>query len=198
MDVATDRLGVLVEQFDTAVGFARDRLDGLTDDEYLWEPAGGMWSVRPVGAAASPRPWGPGAYRIDHDRLEPGDVPPLTTIAWRLAHVTSGLAGRWEYTFGPREQDPRAVVDFAPNAAGALALLDEWTARWHDGIVTLTDEQLDTAYGTYPLGLDPDTAFIGILWWVNREVVHHLAEVALLRDLHRAMGAATAAPTRRG
>lgn len=32
----------------------RPRLDGLTDDEYLWEPAPGSWNVRPRGAAGGP------------------------------------------------------------------------------------------------------------------------------------------------
>jgi hypothetical protein len=27
----------------------RPRLDGLTDEEYLWEPAPGAWSLRPRG-----------------------------------------------------------------------------------------------------------------------------------------------------
>jgi hypothetical protein len=25
--------------------------------------------------------------------------------------------------------------------------------------------------------------FIAIVWWTNRELIHHLAEIALLRDL---------------
>lgn len=31
----------------------RGRLDGLTDDEYFWEPAPGCWSVRPRGTGAA-------------------------------------------------------------------------------------------------------------------------------------------------
>ena len=29
----------------------RPRLDGLTDDEYFWEPVAGCWSIRPRGEA---------------------------------------------------------------------------------------------------------------------------------------------------
>jgi hypothetical protein len=29
--------------------------------------------------------------------------------------------------------------------------------------------------------------FIEIVWWVNQEVLHHGAEIALLRDLFRAL-----------
>jgi len=39
---------------------------------------------------------------------------------------------------------------------------------------------------TYPHGSDPDDPFIDIVWWVNQEVLHHGAEIALLRDLYRA------------
>jgi hypothetical protein len=43
-------------------------------------------------------------------------------------------------------------------------------------------------YGQFPFGLDPQLPFIGIVWWTNRELIHHLAEVALLRDLYQANG----------
>jgi hypothetical protein len=39
------------------------------------------------------------------------------------------------------------------------------------------------------LGLDPQIPFIGIIRWTNRELIHHLAEVALLRDLYAASAA---------
>jgi hypothetical protein len=32
--------------------------------------------------------------------------------------------------------------------------------------------------------------FVDIVWWVNQEILHHGAEVALLRDLYRAMRSA--------
>ena len=43
----------------------RARLDGLTDDEYLWEPAPGCWSVRPRGTGTAPVQAGSGAMTID-------------------------------------------------------------------------------------------------------------------------------------
>lgn len=41
-------------------------------------------------------------------------------------------------------------------------------------------------YCTYPHGSDVDEPFVDIVWWVNQEVVHHGAEIALIRDLYRA------------
>ncbi|MDT7599447.1 MAG: hypothetical protein QOK26_1524 [Pseudonocardiales bacterium] len=52
----------------------RPRLDGLTDAEYLWEPAPERWSVRPQHPD--------GAATVGWAYPEPGP-PPLTTIAWR-------------------------------------------------------------------------------------------------------------------
>ena len=41
-------------------------------------------------------------------------------------------------------------------------------------------------HSTYPDGSDPEEPFLDIVWWVNQEVLHHGAEIALLRDLYRA------------
>jgi DinB superfamily len=78
-------------------------------------------------------------------------------------------------------------VDFTRSADEALAAWWSWLARWRDGLATVTAEQLDqVGFGQYPWGLDRSIAFVGIVWWVNQEVIHHLAEIALLRDLWRA------------
>jgi hypothetical protein len=121
---------------------------------------------------------------LDHDR-EPDPVP-VTTIAWRLAHLVDMYAGRWEWTFGGRRTDPAVLVEFSPSARTTLDMLWAQTDRWLKDVPTLTDEQLDTpGYGQYPQGLDPQLPFAGILWWMNREFIHHAAEAALLRDLYR-------------
>lgn len=185
MDLRLDRVGLLLDQLTTSVELSRDRLAGLTDAEYLWEPASPAWSIRRRGDAATARAYGPGEWVLDLDR-DP-DPEPVTTIAWRLNHLTSCFAGRWEWTFGARRTEPKELIDFSPSAAVALDQLWEQLDRWVKSVETLTDDQLDTpGYGQYPYGLDPDIPFAGILWWVNREFIHHAAEVALLRDLHRA------------
>lgn len=47
--VRTDRLGLLLEQFDQAREMAQVRLTGLGDEEYLWEPVADCWSLRRRG-----------------------------------------------------------------------------------------------------------------------------------------------------
>ena len=74
----------------------RSRLEGLTDDEYFWEPRPG-WNLRLRGqrAAANDEGYiqaGSGDYVIDFASPEP--VPaPFTTIAWRIGHLLVGVLG---------------------------------------------------------------------------------------------------------
>lgn len=52
----------------------------------------------------------------------------------------------------------------------------------------MTDEQLDTiGFSQYPYGSDPDDPYIDVLSGSNLEFIHHMAEIALLRDLWRAL-----------
>ena len=39
----------------------RPRFEGLTDDEYLWEPVPGAWNLRPRGQARTARTGGSGS-----------------------------------------------------------------------------------------------------------------------------------------
>jgi hypothetical protein len=58
--------------------------------------------------------------------------------------------------------------------------------RWRDSVATVTDEQLDTiGFSQYPYGSDPDDPYAAVLWGSNLELIHHMAEIALLRDLWR-------------
>jgi hypothetical protein len=59
----------------------RPRLDGLTDEEYVWEPVPGWWSLRRRAESSAPISLGVGEYTMDY--AEPShDRNPVTTIAW--------------------------------------------------------------------------------------------------------------------
>ena len=89
---------------------ARPRLDGLTDDEYRWEPVVGMWNIRPRGEARTSMAAGGGEFVADFEYPEPTPTP-LTTIAWRLAHVNIGIFGmRNASHFGGPPVDYRTAV----------------------------------------------------------------------------------------
>ncbi|MFF4546746.1 DinB family protein [Streptomyces sp. NPDC001406] len=229
----TDRLGLLLDQFDQAREMARVRLTGLGDEEYLWEPAPGSWSIRRRGEAATPRAFGPGEWVLDlgapdipaseyaevarqaadgmtlakiaadwsvsierveqvlaHTGAPEPDETPITTIAWRLGHLHFHFAGGWEWTFGERRQEPKRLVDFTPCAALALERFWALIDRWRDSVAAVTDEQFDmVGFSQYPYSNDADNPFIAVLSGANLEFIHHMAEIALLRDLWRVRSA---------
>jgi hypothetical protein len=48
-------IALLAAQLDTNMEFFWDRLAGLTDEEYLWEPGPGAWNLRPGTQQRTPR-----------------------------------------------------------------------------------------------------------------------------------------------
>ena len=159
----------------------RPRLDGLTDDEYLWEPVPG-WNVRARGAEVAPMGAGSGELTIDFAFPEP--VPaPFTTIAWRLAHVVVGvLAARNAAHFGGPPADYMSW-EYAGTADAALAQLDEQYARWIRGVRDLGEGDLERPCGPAE-GPFADYPMVALVLHINREVIHHGAEICLLRDLY--------------
>jgi hypothetical protein len=70
----------------------RPQMDGLTDEEYFWEPVRGCWSIRPRGTSTASMPGGSQEWTADF--ASPAPVPaPVTTIAWRMAHIIVSCLG---------------------------------------------------------------------------------------------------------
>lgn len=152
----------------------RPRLEGMSDEEYLWEPVAGCWNLHP---ATSTTP-----TTIDF-AYPPPDPEPVTTIAWRLAHVVVGvLAMRNASHFGRAATDYE-TYPYATTATGALAQLDEEYAAWSAGVASLGEERLWQPVGPAE-GPFAEASYATLVLHINREVIHHLAEVCLLRDLH--------------
>lgn len=160
----------------------RPRLDGLTDDEYLWEPTPGAWNVHPRGQGGTETQGGSGDLTIDWAYPEP--VPaPVTTIAWRLAHVIVGVLGaRVHSHFGGPAVD-YMTFPYAATADGALAQADEAFAAWTAGVRGWDLEALARPCGPSE-GPWADHPRAELVLHINREVIHHGAEIALLRDLY--------------
>ena len=173
MTSAVDWTGQLHDQLDFHWRHAlRPRLEGLTDREYFWEPVADTWSLRRRA----------GDLVIDYATPEPAPAP-VTTIAWRLGHlVVSCLALRVAAHFGGPEVD-HATWQYAATADEALAQLDEQYAAWSAGVTALDEEALarpcgetEGPFAAYPLA--------ALVLHINREVIHHGAEICLLRDLY--------------
>lgn len=161
----------------------RPKLEGLSDDEYFWEPAPGCWSVRPRDPASDQPQAGSGPWTIDF-AFPPPEPPPVTTVAWRLAHVAVMFGMRAGNHFGAPPMDYDSVA-YAGTAADALAQLEETYAAWSSGVRALDVEGLRRPVGAAEPGFE-NHPMIDLVLHVNREAIHHCAEVLLLRDLYRA------------
>ena len=162
----------------------RPRLDGLTDDEYLWEPVPGCWSLRPREQSTTTFPAGSGRLVADF-AFPPPDPAPVTTIAWRIGHVIVGVFGlRNAAHFGGPPID-YASVEWPETASAALEELDAGYERWMSSITALDLDRLATPVGAAE-GEFAELPMMALVLHIHREVIHHGAEVALLRDLYGA------------
>ncbi len=155
----------------------RGRLDGLTSDELLWEPAPGSWSVR-LDATGSPT--------FDFALFPPR--PPVTTIAWRLAHVVDLLKeDRCAVQLGLEPEPNADELWLTTDAVEALAHYDRAYSTWFRYLEATDPTALDVPIegGRWP---DRHSFVLHILF----EVIHHGAEIAVLRDLYAAPDAVDA------
>ncbi|WP_309226477.1 MULTISPECIES: DinB family protein [unclassified Mycolicibacterium] len=147
----------------------RPRLEGLTDDEYFWQPVPDCWTVHPDGSVDFAYP--------------PPQPEPFTTISWRLAHVIVGvLAMRSHSHFGGPPADYQSWT-YARDARTALDQLDTAYADWIAGVRRLDDAALAQPCGAAE-GPYADLSMAALVLHINREVIHHGAEIACIRDLY--------------
>lgn len=129
----------------------RPRLDGLTDDEYVWQPAG----------------------------------EPVPTIAWRVGHLIDnfGPPGVPHFADPPAAYPP---VRYPGTAKEALQQLDEGYGAWISDVRGLGAAGLARPQG----GMSPpqfaDAPLVRKIFYTHVEIIHHGAEVCLLRDLYQA------------
>lgn len=174
----------LAEQLDWHWQHAlRPRLDGLTDDEYLWEPVAGCWSVRRQGEGTAPEAVGAGEFKFEFAYPEP-EPAPVTTIAWRLAHLIVGVFGERNASHFDGPPMELRTFTYAGNAKEALAQLDDVYAHWNTAVRNLTPDDLAEPCGPAE-GPYSEHPMAALVLHINREALHHGAELALLRDLYR-------------
>jgi hypothetical protein len=130
------------------------RVAGLDDAEAAWQPAG-------------------------------EGVP---TIAWRLDHLahavwpvpTSKTTGA---EFAAGWFDHAARPPFPTGAADAVAELSRRWAGVADRVAAFTDDELFAPLGAVA-GPFAEANLLGLVLHIADELIHHAAEVALLRDLY--------------
>lgn len=167
----------LIEQFDFIWRTQHlPRLERLTDDAYFWQPAPDCWTVHPIPGQGLDA-------RLDFT-MPPPDPAPVTTVAWRLTHVAAGCFGtRASQHFGDRSLTYDRLVHPVANAAAGVAYLREQYGRWREGVAALDDAGLATPVGPAE-GPFAEHPMATLVLHINREAIHHLAEVSLLLDLY--------------
>ncbi|MFQ5340140.1 MAG: DinB family protein [Anaerolineae bacterium] len=163
---------LLGNQMDDAWQTLRRRLEGLTDEEFFWEPVPGCWTVH----LAEDGHW-------VADCAEPApEPPPFTTIAWRLVHVAACKVMYHEYAFGPGRLT-WDDLEIPHTATDAIARLEEGHRRLRAALEGLMDAGLEEMRLTNWGELWPTWC---IFWTMIYHDLHHGAEIGCLRDLYRA------------
>ncbi|HUP87325.1 MAG TPA: DinB family protein [Acidimicrobiales bacterium] len=168
-----DLVEALIAFSDNTYERLRRRLEGIEVDELLWEPAPGSWSVRAREDGSAFMDFGLGGTS-----MVPAITPaPVTTIAWRVAHIVDLL----------KEDRCATVLDLEPEAnAGELWL----TTRPEEMLDYL--ERAHATWRGYLSRTDPAALLHAVDRWGTRlsfvhhiidEFVHHAAEIGVLRDL---------------
>jgi hypothetical protein len=118
----------------------RSRLNGLSDEEYLWEPVPGCWTIRDRGNRT-----------FYADGVRPAPEPaPFTTLAWRIAHLTDcyGADRNGEFlgvTLAPVVLDPDGAR--CGTAETAVALLERAHARWRSHVTAVPVDSMGGGLG---------------------------------------------------
>ena len=152
------------------------RLDGLTDDELLWEPVPHCWSIR-LRDGVPVADWAPAAVTTG-----------FTTVGWRLWHVTTNYAGARNASWLglPHVPDADLVGGAAPpmtadDARDRLQRAVDWC---HEVLEATTDELLAEPMGPIAGEYEGYTK-ASLLTHELDEVIHHGAEIGVVRDLYR-------------
>jgi hypothetical protein len=149
------------------------RLEGLTDEEYLWEPVEGCWSVHPRGDGTATIDW----------VFPPPRPAPVTTIAWRICHIAgTGFAMRTDHHFGDGRWTPDRA-DWPTTATAGVAYLRDSYASWRAAVLAAGTARLLEPTGPAE-GPFADAPFAALVLHLARELFHHGGEIGLLRDLY--------------
>jgi DinB superfamily len=169
---------------------------GLSDDELMWEPAAGSWSVRPVEQSWSATPFVVDGWVADFDVGMVGVVgeEPLTSIGWLFWHVGSVpgrtaeldiFGGEHSATSGWSSPYIAEHPIFTTADDAVAAMRAGWRAL-ESALQGASDDQLEepTRFWGYG-GPGPKATGAQIVALELNEVSHHGTQICALRDFYR-------------
>jgi len=161
----------LIRQFETAWKLLSLHLDGLTDEECLWRPAGVGLHVHQAVDGRWLADW------PNHERYSIG--PP--SIAWLTWHVILWWSMVLDHSFGARTLD-RAHVAWPGTVDGLRRDISRLKQEWGLALERLTADDLRSTERTrWPF---IDRPFGDIVAWVNVELTKNAAEIGYARLLY--------------
>ena len=173
---------------------------GLTDDEFMWEPSDGAWTVGPAAECRTATPFVTGSSAADFDMglveaaIEGRAVEPLTSIAWLFWHVGSqpGRAADLDFLGGAHTAESgwtspyiSAHAIFVMAEEAVTAMRTGWRAL-DAALRSASDEQLErpTRFWGYG-GPGPMGTGAQVIGSILNEVSHHGTQIGVLRDFYR-------------
>ncbi|RZU10604.1 ankyrin repeat protein [Kribbella rubisoli] len=164
----------LLDLSDFAWQRLRNRVEGLTDEEYLWEPFDGCWSIRTSDSGLV----------LERTKIPP-EPEPFTTLAWRITHIIDILQEDRTATWFGSQVDPADGPPPVPgSAADALTALDHAYDVWRRRLAALSQDVLDRPMGE-PAGMYAEHDGTSFALHILDELIHHGAEVGTVRDFYR-------------
>ena len=163
-------LGVLRKQLHVTWSFARQVLEGLTDEECLWAPSTESWTVRRDAD---------GRWVADWSDPEPWPAPG-TSLAWLQWHAIWWWSMVIDHSFHDGELRREEV--FWPGAEASMRELERLHDTWAGHLDDLTDADLrhnDRTRWPYTDG----RPFGQVVGWVNIELMKNAAEMSLTRRM---------------
>lgn len=166
---------IILEGLDNAWNPLIERLGGISEGEYLWEPAPNCWTIRTSSDGAIVADW-----------ADPDPIPaPVTTIAWRCWHIAVDCLDSYSARLFGTTGTGLTGLHWVGTADEAQTMLTAAWAVFRAGVSSWGDDGLldllGPAWGPYASHTN-----LALALHAQREVIHHGAEIALLRDLYAA------------
>ncbi|HKW69321.1 MAG TPA: DinB family protein [Candidatus Dormibacteraeota bacterium] len=126
------RLALLAATMDDAYARLNARLDGLSDEEFFWQPVPNSWTIFEDR---------PGNWTYDYEIPDPHPAP-ATTIGWQVVHLGTTRLMYHEWAYGPAKLTFPAI-EVPHDVEGAMKLLSSGFELLREDLRHETEDGLD-------------------------------------------------------
>ena len=155
---------------DEAYARLQTRLDGLTDDEFSWQPVPNSWTLFEDR---------PGHWTYHYEIPDP-DPAPVTTIGWQVVHLGTTRLMYHEWAYGAaRLTFPD--IEIPHDVSGAMELLSRGFELLREDLRQETEDGLDQPRKTNWGDMWPAWK---IFWSMTDHDALHSGTIGCLRDLY--------------